>query len=120
MTATVPVIEKEQGATGVPPKQVKYLNTSLKFLNLRVQLLNVFHDSVVHRLFVANVVVLRCLLREASCFVASKSTRENYGGSVSVERVDREQRGSKNYSRNTSRGFRDRGSSGDRGRLRRR
>ena len=53
------------------------------------------------------------------CFIASKSTRENYGSSVSVEKVDREQRGgSKNYNRNTSRGFR--GSSGDRGRLRRR
>ena len=65
-------------------------------------------------------VVLRCLLRKASCFAASKSTRENYGGSVSVERVDKEQRGSKSYGRNTSRGFRDRGSSGDRGRLRRR
>lgn len=50
--------------------------------------------------------------------VASKPTRENYGGSVSVERVDREQRSSKSYSRNMSRGFR--GSSGDRGRLRRR
>ena len=50
-------------------------------------------------------------------FVASKPTRENYGGSVSVERVDREHR-SKSYSRNMSRGFR--GSSGDRGRLRRR
>ena len=89
-----------------------------KIVKSRVQLLNVFHDSVVCGLFVANV-VLRCLLK-ASCFVASKSTRENYGGSVSVERVDREQRGSKNYGRNTSRGFRDRGSSGDRGRLRRR
>lgn len=52
------------------------------------------------------------------CLIASKSTRENYGGSVSVEKVDREQRGSKNYNRNTSRGYR--GLSGDRGRLRRR
>lgn len=49
--------------------------------------------------------------------LASKPTRENYGGSVSVERVERDQRGSKNYGRNMSRGFRG---SSERGRLRRR
>ncbi|XP_065909406.1 protein lingerer-like isoform X2 [Dysidea avara] len=48
---------------------------------------------------------------------AAKTTREGYGGGVSVERGSREQRGGKGYGRNMSRGFRG---TGERGRLRRR